>query len=90
MTDRKMQLRNKLLKSIAKIRHSNYNVPGPILHENWMMKKNLHKKVSFFKLDEIYNNAISAGATGGKLLGAGGGVPSIILSLKKWAGRKLF
>ena len=33
MTDCKMQLRNKLLKLLAKLRHSNYNVPVPILHE---------------------------------------------------------
>ena len=53
--------------------NGNLNNLGEILHENWMMKKNLDKKVSFLKLDEIYNNAKSAGATGGKLLGAGGG-----------------
>tara|TARA_B110000967_G_C18815063_1_gene525684 strand:- start:525 stop:1376 length:852 start_codon:yes stop_codon:yes gene_type:complete len=46
---------------------------GHILHENWMLKKNLHKSVSNIKLDNIYSNAISAGAIGGKLLGAGGG-----------------
>ena len=43
------------------------------MNENWMLKKNLHKSVSSINLDEIYNNAISAGAMGGKLLGAGGG-----------------
>ena len=46
---------------------------GHILHENWMLKKNLHKTVSPLNLNEIYENAISAGAIGGKLLGAGGG-----------------
>ena len=46
---------------------------GHILHENWMLKKKLHKIVSNINLNEIYDNAISAGATGGKLLGAGGG-----------------
>lgn len=46
---------------------------GEIMNENWMLKKNLHKSVSSINLDEIYNNAISAGAMGGKLLGAGGG-----------------
>ena len=56
---------------------------GPILHENWMMKKNLHKKVSFFKLDEIYNNAISAGATGGKLLEQGRRIFSIFCQTRK-------
>ena len=46
---------------------------GHILHENWMLKKKLHKTVSTLNLNEIYDEAISAGATGGKLLGAGGG-----------------
>ena len=36
-------------------------------------KKKLHKTVSNINLNEIYDNAISAGAIGGKLLGAGGG-----------------
>jgi len=46
---------------------------GSILHENWMLKKNLHKIVSNLSLNQIYDDAISAGAIGGKLLGAGGG-----------------
>ena len=46
---------------------------GNILHENWMLKKNLHKIVSNLSLNQIYDDAISAGAIGGKLLGAGGG-----------------
>ena len=44
-----------------------------ILNENWMLKKNLHQNVSSSNLNEIYDNALSAGALGGKLLGAGGG-----------------
>ena len=46
---------------------------GSILHENWMLKENLHKIVSNLSLNKIYDDAISAGAIGGKLLGAGGG-----------------
>ena len=38
-----------------------------------MLKKKLHKTVSTLNLNEIYEKAIAAGATGGKLLGAGGG-----------------
>ena len=37
------------------------------------VKKNLDQSVSSLDLDDIYENAISAGAEGGKLLGAGGG-----------------
>ena len=38
-----------------------------------MLKKNLHQSVSSLNLDEIYKTALSSGAIGGKLLGAGGG-----------------
>ena len=46
---------------------------GNILHENWILKKDLSSKVSNLKINEIYQAAIDAGAYGGKLLGAGGG-----------------
>ena len=46
---------------------------GKILHEGWILKKQLNQSVSSFNLDQMYNNAINAGATGGKILGAGGG-----------------
>jgi len=46
---------------------------GRLLDESWEMKRRLSEKVSTDYIDYIYSNAISAGATGGKLLGAGGG-----------------
>lgn len=46
---------------------------GKLLHEAWMVKKNLSSKISFPHIDDIYNTARRAGAIGGKLLGAGGG-----------------
>jgi D-glycero-alpha-D-manno-heptose-7-phosphate kinase len=46
---------------------------GELLHEAWQVKRSLSKKVSNPKVDEIYKNARSAGAVGGKLTGAGGG-----------------
>jgi D-glycero-alpha-D-manno-heptose-7-phosphate kinase len=46
---------------------------GKILHENWMLKKDLASGISSPALDSAYESAISAGAIGGKLLGAGGG-----------------
>ena len=51
----------------------NYNNCGKILHEGWVLKKQLNQSVSSFDLDQMYNNAINAGAIGGKILGAGGG-----------------
>ena len=46
---------------------------GKLMHESWMLKRSLSAKVSTPKIDEIYEAGIKAGATGGKILGAGGG-----------------
>jgi len=46
---------------------------GRLLDESWKIKKSLSSQVSNYDIDEIYNAAKSAGALGGKLLGAGGG-----------------
>ena len=46
---------------------------GELLHEAWEAKRSLSSKVSNSQVDEIYRQALSAGAIGGKLTGAGGG-----------------
>ncbi|MEI6434227.1 MAG: dehydrogenase [Bacteroidota bacterium] len=46
---------------------------GEILDFGWRFKKNLAEGVSNPFIDEIYEAAIKAGATGGKISGAGGG-----------------
>ena len=46
---------------------------GSILHEGWMLKKELASGISNPAIDEAYECAIKHGALGGKLLGAGGG-----------------
>lgn len=46
---------------------------GELLHEAWMLKRDLTEKVSNPMIDEIYESGRAAGAIGGKLLGAGGG-----------------
>ena len=46
---------------------------GKLLHESWLYKRNLSSMVSTPAIDAMYEQAISAGATGGKILGAGGG-----------------
>jgi D-glycero-alpha-D-manno-heptose-7-phosphate kinase len=46
---------------------------GRLLHESWQLKRWLRQKISNPDIDEIYQAGLSAGALGGKLLGAGGG-----------------
>jgi len=46
---------------------------GRLLHDGWQIKRSLTQKISNANIDEIYEAGRSAGAVGGKLLGAGGG-----------------
>ncbi len=46
---------------------------GKILHHNWILKQRLASKISNDEINQIYNIGLQNGATGGKLLGAGGG-----------------
>jgi len=54
------------------LENNNIDSVGRILDENWKIKKTLANGISNPKFDEWYNRAINAGATGGKILGAGG------------------
>ncbi|MBU2541491.1 MAG: kinase [Candidatus Omnitrophica bacterium] len=66
---------SELVKEALKILNSKSRLTdfGKLLHESWKIKRNLSKKITTPKIDEIYDSAINAGALGGKLLGAGGG-----------------
>jgi D-glycero-alpha-D-manno-heptose-7-phosphate kinase len=46
---------------------------GRLLNESWRIKRTLTQKITNANIDEIYEAGLSAGALGGKLLGAGGG-----------------
>jgi D-glycero-alpha-D-manno-heptose-7-phosphate kinase len=46
---------------------------GELLHESWLLKRELSPVVSTGAIDEIYELGRQAGAIGGKLLGAGSG-----------------
>jgi D-glycero-alpha-D-manno-heptose-7-phosphate kinase len=59
--------------SIVTSPHRSLDEFGRLLHESWQLKRSLTQKISNANIDEIYQAGISAGALGGKLLGAGGG-----------------
>lgn len=46
---------------------------GALLHETWMLKRELSDKITTPDIDGIYETGRANGAYGGKLLGAGGG-----------------
>ncbi len=46
---------------------------GRLLHEQWMLKRDMSSKITTPVIDEMYAAGRKAGALGGKLLGAGGG-----------------
>jgi D-glycero-alpha-D-manno-heptose-7-phosphate kinase len=46
---------------------------GKILHENWLLKKEMTSGISSPEIDKWYETGIKQGALGGKILGAGGG-----------------
>ncbi|MEW6774149.1 MAG: dehydrogenase [Bacteroidota bacterium] len=49
------------------------NKLGEILHFGWLNKKQMANNISNSHIDKIYEAALNAGATGGKISGAGGG-----------------
>lgn len=63
------------LAHIAKVELEMGNIDafGEALHENWVLKKSLTDGISSDNIDRWYNIGIAAGATGGKILGAGAG-----------------
>lgn len=75
--DRKRQLRlmKELVEESVVILNNRQDISGfgELLHEAWQAKRSLSASVSNSEVDEIYEQARSAGAIGGKLAGAGGG-----------------
>lgn len=46
---------------------------GRLLDYTWQLKRTLSDKITTREIDDIYDSALRAGATGGKILGAGSG-----------------
>lgn len=55
------------------LNENNLDAFGEMLHENWILKKQMAEGVSNPKIDKWYGIARREGAHGGKILGAGGG-----------------
>ena len=59
--------------AVDEICKGNVDEVGPLLHKSWELKKQLASRISNPALNEMYDKAREAGATGGKISGAGGG-----------------
>lgn len=73
--DELKRMRAMVDEAIQILQHSRtpINEFGKLLHQNWQYKRSLSDKVSTPEVDQLYEEAMRAGATGGKILGAGGG-----------------
>ena len=72
---------DKVLSKVKKLAHlgfvllrtNNLTGFGKILDEYWKLKKKMNGKVTDTDIDKMYKKAKKHGATGGKIVGAGGG-----------------
>lgn len=63
---------------------NNFSFVGDIMHDYWDLKKNLSNKVTNYKINEIYKEALNCGASGGKIIGSGGGGFLLVYCKKKF------
>ena len=72
MLDKKQKLKDLAYRLRERFEKGDIDALGPILDEGWKVKKSLSGSVSSSIIDSAYETAMENGATGGKLLGAGG------------------
>ena len=65
--------RDKAYEGFKYIKNGDIDSFGNLFHEAWVDKKKTESSITNTYFDLIYDKVISAGALGGKLLGAGGG-----------------
>lgn len=72
---RQLRIMQDLVDEAISILASNQDIKGfgELLNESWQLKRTLSLTVSNSFVDGIYQQALSIGAIGGKLIGAGGG-----------------
>ncbi len=57
----------------ACLSNHNMNKVGRLMHQGWELKKQMAERITSGHIDALYEMALDAGATGGKIAGAGGG-----------------
>lgn len=83
-TSKKTNTTNEMIKALDEIKELGFLAKkmllkqhiddfGETFHQHWLIKKRLSDKVSNEQIDTWYDEAMKAGALGGKIIGAGGG-----------------
>ncbi len=77
ISDEEKQAKQKMIVDLThklkyELEHNNVDYVGEVLHQNWLIKKTLAQGISNPDFDKIYDRALANGASGGKILGAGG------------------
>jgi len=73
------------------IEGSNFDRWGQLLDEHWQNKKKLSKKITWSRVDEVYDEVRRRfGVLGGKIIGAGGGGFLMLYSSKQHAALEKF
>jgi D-glycero-alpha-D-manno-heptose-7-phosphate kinase len=67
------QLKQMTCQASRELKAGHVDAIGELLDESWQLKKQLASQISNDSIDEMYASARRAGATGGKITGAGGG-----------------
>ncbi|MDQ2687337.1 MAG: GHMP kinase [Armatimonadota bacterium] len=67
------QIRNQVCEVEHCLTHNNINKVGRLMHLGWELKKQMAERITSSHIDDLYEAALDAGATGGKIAGAGGG-----------------
>lgn len=67
------QIRNQVCEIEHCLAHNNINKVGRLMHLGWELKKQMAERITSSHIDDLYEAALDAGATGGKIAGAGGG-----------------
>lgn len=75
--DKKAETLMKMVSQVADLKSElekgNVSALGDALDHGWQMKKTLSHKIADLSIDSLYEQGMQAGATGGKVLGAGAG-----------------
>ncbi len=66
-------LRQQAIEVRAALESNDHAAVGALLDASWQIKRNLVDGITVGELDDLYSSIIDLGASGGKLLGAGGG-----------------